>query len=700
MGEWSKKIGEQGEAIVNELLNLFDWKNKPIGESITCVYPEKHKSTSAKKGKSTHGQDSFFIYKSPFFTGQLDHVVISSKFTDQPYPASTNYTFKSHFKDLAYTIECYERSNLKSDNSSDFRDIEHSKTIGVLFWLSNDSSSLKTSILEDTNAYFEDDVLYDEIYIIDNNRASFLYESQTVIDRDFPKHEKNFFYIDTGNNPSAKDKKYQGKELPVQLLVSDVQVYRLQNEQKVALAMVLKENFSIDSLKRMLGLAHNISKNLTSNFFIYYPDYDELHHANTVARAKQGFGASNFISNIQIRAYDKGFQSLGNTKVTPSALSQNVTNEPTLHHDQILPCGNELRDLLSRSIITDAEMNKLLKKKGVYLSKPSKENLIPILSSILLSPKEFDFLKEKQKSNDDKEKHRSDSIECKTIIKNKTLITALPSSLNLNKIAKPAHSNYDFHNANINISMIHNNPNKVKFEYQVTKFENNKIWFENKNEFNGILIFERKNDDLEIKSSSYHTAKETQLINDLIKKYIINDLKSNNFIEMNKKEDKILMKNLSNEQIIKLFLSLTSGASIEGLEFEKSISIDIEIDEETSLPNDEKIKWMENKVNKLKFDGSKIETIDLLTDSKYHQYLKCWGMITKYKLDSLHGQGTSEVKFAFNKSNNHEFEVNIEKTRLTSTGSTIKAAEHYILEQLDVLKLKNYKKIIASNKTV
>jgi len=694
MGEWSKKIGEKGEAIVNELLSSIGWGNKSIGESVKCVYPEKHKSDSSIKGKSTHGQDSFYIYKSPFFTGQLDHIIISSKFSDQPYPASPNAMFKKHFIDLAYTIECYERSELKNENSNDFRDIEHSKSIGVLFWLSNDINSLYNSILENINAYFDENVIYDEIYIIDNSQASFLYECHNTIVNDFPLYDRNFFYIDTGNNPAAKEKKYEGQELPVQLLVSDVQIFRLQHVQEVVLAMVLKENFSFDSLKRMFGLAHNISKNLTSNFFIYYPDYDQLHHANIVSRAKQGFGKSSFITNINIRSYNKGFQRLGDMETRPKvALQASENDDFILHHDQILPYGNELRDLLSRSIITEAEMNKLLKKKGVYLAEPTKENIIPILSSILLSPKEFDFLKEKQKHRDDKEKHRSDSIECKETIKAQTLITILPKSLNLNEVAKAAHSNYDFHNANINISMIEENPNKVKFEYTITKYENNKIWFDNKNEFYGTLIFERKDNELQIKSSSYHTAKETELINDHIKSNIIKHLKSQDFVEHNKKEEKILMKNLSNEQIVKFFLGFTNVAIVKDLEFEKVISIDIEIDTSTPLPNDEKIKWMEDKVNKLKFDGTKIEEIDFLTDSKYHQYLKCWGMVAKYKIDSINGKGDSEVKFAFNKFNSHEFEVNIEKIKLETMNSTKKIAEHFILEQLDILKLDNYKKL-------
>ncbi len=202
---------------------------------------------------------------------------------------------------------------------------------------------------------------------------------------------------------------------------------------------------------------------------------------------------------------------------TTLSLPSVIDEEIELTHDQILPYGNELRDLLSRSVISKTEMNNLLKDKGVYISEPSKENILPILSSILLSPKEFDRLKENQTTREDGEKRRSSPpLKLTNEVKGKTLIELLPGILNLNDIAKKQFANYDFHNASMSFEMIDNNPNKVQAHYKITKHETNKIWFEGKNEYRGGLILELIEDKIELKSTLKDTSPDTKFINNSI----------------------------------------------------------------------------------------------------------------------------------------------------------------------------------------
>ena len=64
MGEWSKKVGEKGEKIVDYFFKeILGYNSVLTGESIKCIKGEKHKN--AKKDRTTHGIDGLISAKSP-----------------------------------------------------------------------------------------------------------------------------------------------------------------------------------------------------------------------------------------------------------------------------------------------------------------------------------------------------------------------------------------------------------------------------------------------------------------------------------------------------------------------------------------------------------------------------------------------------------------------------------------------------------
>lgn len=84
MGEWSKKLGEHGEDIVEALMNLIGWKSSLKGTDLECVKPTIHGSPD--KHRRTHGVDFIFSCISPLEDNVLKHLLISSKFKGDPYP--------------------------------------------------------------------------------------------------------------------------------------------------------------------------------------------------------------------------------------------------------------------------------------------------------------------------------------------------------------------------------------------------------------------------------------------------------------------------------------------------------------------------------------------------------------------------------------------------------------------------------------
>ena len=66
----------------------------------------------------------------------------------------------------------------------------------------------------------------------------------------------------------------------------------------------------------------------------------------------------------------------------------------TINTDTLLPVGERLKPLLSKSCISESDMKNLLAERGVYIGNSDKKLSIPILTLSILSPREFEKLQE------------------------------------------------------------------------------------------------------------------------------------------------------------------------------------------------------------------------------------------------------------------------------------------------------------------
>ena len=358
------------------------------------------------------------------------------------------------------------------------------------------------------------------------------------------------------------------------------------------------------------------------------------------------------------------------------------------NHDMILPIGDDLRNLLNRVTISDADLANILKNKGIYTSSKSRERTIPIFSSLIISPSEFDLLKEKQRTKEDKEKKRSSTIECD--IQNKKLIEII-AKINFNEIIDTKYMNYSFQKESTNFTNI--SDTHVRLEYGINRVYGNESWFEKEKSFMSSLDIILNDDGLELTTKGIHTSPETQVINNKLINYIVLDLKNKNFISKDKQINKVTMKGLkdNNELIMKFFLSLSTVDVSGFLSFDNLETLNIEIDESKSLPKD--LDWMKSKIEKLKLDGKKIDKISFIKDNKFHKYLKCWSMTAKYKFDDSKAKGYCKIKYEFNSSKDGEFEIKIENIILDDKKKDKRTIERHILNIVDNLKLFQYKLI-------
>ncbi len=68
----------------------------------------------------------------------------------------------------------------------------------------------------------------------------------------------------------------------------------------------------------------------------------------------------------------------------------------TEHKDiqKIVPYGEQLRGFANQKFISSAEIHRILKERGIFLLNQEKDFTVPILQTLLLSPSEFDKIRE------------------------------------------------------------------------------------------------------------------------------------------------------------------------------------------------------------------------------------------------------------------------------------------------------------------
>ena len=306
MGEWSKKLGERGENVVESLLYLIGWKAPLKGTDIDCVKPKLHRLT--ENPRQAHGADFIFSCLSPLEDGVLKHLVISSKFTSAPYPTSPGTKFKEHFVDLATTVECFNRSTVKKSINASYPNASTQAIAGVLFWLSAKSHAEADIVGEVASSRKLDDFNYGTIYVIDNCRASFLFDSITYVRNTFGADHVSFLYPSTGKNISPIRRLTNGPILPPEYLNSGVIPFFIQEFGKKHLVICCQDPFSEEAVKRMIGFSMAIALEFPHKVTLAFPDYSFVEHQEIANIAKLAIANREFAAIVAVESYQADFR--------------------------------------------------------------------------------------------------------------------------------------------------------------------------------------------------------------------------------------------------------------------------------------------------------------------------------------------------------------------------------------------------------
>ncbi len=310
MGEWSKKIGEKGESIVKFVFEeVLNFNSLIENESINCIKGNKHREVSAQSNKTTHGIDGLVSYQSPLEDNCLDIAIISSKYIGKEYPKSPSTLFKSHIKDLAYTMECFNNSKLKNNINQNFSNIKKTELIGVLVWLSNTSNADFDLISKIDNILIDNQLTFDKIIILDNRKVNFLYESIYKTKQKFDTKNVDFIYHNTGLNSLNLQRKSYGKIFPLNYLYSDLILLRVESKESVELHIFVDDNFQEEQLAQILNFAKSFDHlNAVNKLVVNYRNYDHTIHENLVKDKLVKFSNYKLDHNLEINNFPADFR--------------------------------------------------------------------------------------------------------------------------------------------------------------------------------------------------------------------------------------------------------------------------------------------------------------------------------------------------------------------------------------------------------
>jgi len=322
---------------------------------------------------------------------------------------------------------------------------------------------------------------------------------------------------------------------------------------------------------------------------------------------------------------------------------------------KILPYGEQLRGFVNQKYISQAVLYRILKERGIFALNTDKDFMAPLLQTLILSPKEFDKIRDAFSTKEDNEKIISRDIRWANNV----------------QIYSPDTLNTDVHDfiikklptctleQPIRLVQVNENPNHLKAEFTIKRNDINKSWYEQTNLFTGSFEFINENEG-KGRVVITHTAPETKELAEFAVKEQVTKYVEKGVVAKDEQLRKITFKDFTNEERFMFFFRLTNHLQCDYFQCENIKDVSIK-PEDTVLP--EEIKWMED-LNKIVLSGKSVDKKYFIENKKYHKNLILWSIDASYTFN-LNGQnGKYTINFGFpdfatTKRENAEFELNI-----------------------------------------
>ena len=370
----------------------------------------------------------------------------------------------------------------------------------------------------------------------------------------------------------------------------------------------------------------------------------------------------------------------------------------TINTDTLLPVGERLKPLLSKSCISESDMKNILAERGVYIGESDKKSSIPILTLSILSPREFEKLQELQKTKEDSLKTKIIKAKSQS---GKNLNDLIPQDLIKRDDLIDEYDCFDF---DTDLSFNMDDQNKLVLDYTIIREDVTKDWANNKSRYTGRVEIEKSATQSMICFRNEYTSSETEVINKKIIKTVTNHLQILGEISNKESPFEITSDKFNNIQRFAFMLQLANDSPSGFLSFEAVKNIEIGPDRKANMPDNP--KWMGGSVKNIIINSEKgetLENIEYISDKKYHEFLILRKVQAQFKFSSgaLEGQCIVEYGFPhYSRSHvrNHSFEVSVPKIYFSkdSKSENSKNASRLILKEFQAMIQQKYDSVLGS----
>lgn len=363
--------------------------------------------------------------------------------------------------------------------------------------------------------------------------------------------------------------------------------------------------------------------------------------------------------------------------------------------NRFLPFGDSLRIILQNTSYSAADMKGFLKRKGVFVESKEDDVLIPLLTTTLVSPIEFDYIKEKIKTKEDKEKLITRTLEWNT---QDTLISSIPPDFNIQEIIKQAFPRYKvIGNPNFVAQRVKAGENeRISLEFRCETENYSREWYRAKNDFKGQIALEKvmKGDKVQLQIT--YTSQETKDVSEKVFKKLEKHFKEKKIIDENKEPERIMFNSFNNEERIEFLLSFTQGNEI--FEFDKAVSVDLGPGG-SNLPAE--LDWLSTGgVRRLGLNGDILHEIPYLTNLTSRPFIELSSIEIQYNFRYHAAEGICKALISFpdyfkRLKKNTELEIYLHEIRPNNeyAAMPLSSINRYLNSEFEKLKSELYRLI-------
>lgn len=370
----------------------------------------------------------------------------------------------------------------------------------------------------------------------------------------------------------------------------------------------------------------------------------------------------------------------------------------TINTDTLLPVGERLKPLLSKSCISESDMKNILAERGVYIGDSDKKSSIPILTLSILSPREFEKLQELQKTKEDSLKTKIIKAKSQS---DKNLNNLIPQDLVKRDDLIDEYDCFDF---DTDLSFNMDDQNKLVLDYTIIREDVTKDWANNKSRYTGRVEIEKSATQGMICFRNEYTSSETEVINKKIIKMVTNHLQILGEISNKESPFEITSDKFNNVQRFAFMLQLANDSPSGFLSFEAVKNIEIGPDRKVNMPDN--TKWMGGSVKNIIINSEKgktLENIEYISDKQYHEFLILRKVQAQYKFSFGVLEGQCIVEYGFphyfrSHVRNHSFEVSVPKIYFSkdSKSENSRNASRFILKEFQDMIQQKYDSVLGS----